>query len=63
MTALDTTETHVPDRTEDVRATLDRCAEEIDRPFVGRWPNPIYAQARGLVPCCDGEHCECWGAS
>jgi len=30
----------LPDRTEDVRQTIERCVERRDEIFLGRWPNP-----------------------
>lgn len=29
----------VPDRAEDIRATIDRCVDRSDEAFVDRWPN------------------------
>jgi hypothetical protein len=32
----------VPDRAEDIRATIDRCVDRSDEAFVDRWPNPAH---------------------
>jgi hypothetical protein len=44
-----------PDRTEDVRQTIDRCVERRDELFLGRWPNP----AHELVWTLDHFDCDC----
>ena len=42
---------------DDIRATLDRCAEQSACAFVGAWPNPLHDLTRG----CDCAHGTCEG--
>jgi hypothetical protein len=40
---------------EQVLRVLDACAEQIDRPFVGDWPNPLHYARYIAPPDEDGE--------